>query len=101
MAYRLDLPEEAHIHPVFHVSLLKGPCGPPEKIIPLPGEARFNLHPLAVLDKKIVKRGNRAAMKVLVQWKDQTAQDATWEFLDDLKLRFPDFNELTLEDKSG
>ncbi|KAJ0442289.1 putative nucleotidyltransferase, Ribonuclease H [Helianthus annuus] len=101
VAYRLDLPEEAHIHPVFHVSLLKGPCGPPEKVIPLPNEARFNLQPVAVLDKKMVKRGNRAAVKVLVQWKDQATQDATWEFLDDLKLRFPDFNDLTFEDKSG
>ncbi|XP_076946902.1 uncharacterized protein LOC143618677 [Bidens hawaiensis] len=101
VAYRLDLPEEAHIHPVFHVSLLKGPCGSPEKIVPLSVEARFNLHPPAVLDRKLVKRGNKAVMKVLVHWKEQTTHDATWEFLDELKLRFPDFSELTLEDKSG
>ncbi|XP_076945560.1 uncharacterized protein LOC143616694 [Bidens hawaiensis] len=101
VAYKLDLPEEAHIHPVFHVSLLKGPCGPPEKIVPLPVEARFNLQPLAVLDRRLVKRGNRDVIKVLVHWKDQTTQDATWEFLDEMKLRFSDFTELTLGDKSG
>ncbi|KAJ0547862.1 putative nucleotidyltransferase, Ribonuclease H [Helianthus annuus] len=101
VAYKLDLPAEAHIHPVFHVSLLKGPVGAPDKVVPLPVEARFNLRPVAVIDRKWVKRGNRAAMKVLVQWRDQTVQDATWEFLDDMQLRFPDFSELTLEDKSG
>nr|GEX79266.1 hypothetical protein [Tanacetum cinerariifolium] len=58
-------------------------------------EARFSLQPSAVLDQKLVKRRNRAAVKVLVQWKGQTTQDATWEFLDELKLRFPDFSELT------
>ncbi|GKB81295.1 ty3-gypsy retrotransposon protein [Tanacetum coccineum] len=56
-------------------------------IVPIPKEARFSLQPSAVLDQKLVKRRNRAAMKVLVQWKGQTTQDATWEFLD--------FSELT------
>ncbi|XP_076927289.1 uncharacterized protein LOC143590806 [Bidens hawaiensis] len=95
VAYRLDLPEEAQIHPVFHVSLLKDAGGPPTKIIPFPTEARFTLQPQAVLDRKLVKRKNWAAMKVLVQWKGQGTQDATWEFLDELRLRFPDFAELT------
>ncbi|XP_076893710.1 uncharacterized protein LOC143545773 [Bidens hawaiensis] len=88
VAYKLDLPEEAHIHPVFHVSLLKEAVGPPAKVIPFPREARFTLQPQAVLDI-------RAALKVLVHWRGQTTQDATWEFTDDLKLRFPDFTELT------
>nr|XP_043637841.1 uncharacterized protein LOC122608824 [Erigeron canadensis] len=101
VAYKLDLPEEAQIHPVFHVSLLKGADEPPSKVIPLPREACFTLQPQSILDRKLVKRGNRAAMKVLVHWKGQLMQDATWEFLHDLKLRFPDFDELTVEDKSG
>ncbi|XP_076922291.1 uncharacterized protein LOC143584019 [Bidens hawaiensis] len=95
VAYRLDLPGEAQIHPVFHVSLLKEAGGPPSKVIPLPTEARFTLQPHAFLDRKLVKRGKRAAMRVLVQWQGQSTQDATWEFLDELKLRFPDFSELT------
>nr|GEU34614.1 transposon Ty3-I Gag-Pol polyprotein [Tanacetum cinerariifolium] len=41
--------------------------------------------------KKLVKRGSRVAMKILVEWKGQTAQEATWEFLDEMQLRFPDF----------
>nr|GEX42046.1 hypothetical protein [Tanacetum cinerariifolium] len=92
VAYRLDLPSDALIHPVFHVSLLKEADGSPTKIIPIPEEARFCLRPSVIQDRKLVKRKNRAAMKVLVQWKDQSEQDATWEFLDELQLRFPDFS---------
>ncbi|XP_076894638.1 uncharacterized protein LOC143546992 [Bidens hawaiensis] len=95
VAYRLDLPDEAQIHPVFHVSLYKYAGGPLEKIIPLPKDARFMLQPCGVLDRKLVRRGNRAAMKVLIQWKGQTTQEAKWEFLDEMKLCFPDFVELT------
>ncbi|XP_076938998.1 uncharacterized protein LOC143607436 [Bidens hawaiensis] len=95
VAYHLDLPEEEKIHPVFHVSLLKEAAGPPLKIIPLPTEARFSLQLQAVLDRKLVKRRNRAAIKVLVQWKGKGMQEETWEFLDELRLRLPDFSELT------
>nr|GEW68141.1 retrotransposon protein, putative, Ty1-copia subclass [Tanacetum cinerariifolium] len=94
VTYRLDLPSDALIHPVFHVSSLKEADVSPTKIIPIPEEARFCLRPSVILDQKLVKRKNRAAMKVLVQWKDQSEQDATWEFLDELQLRFPDFSEL-------
>nr|GFA53150.1 retrotransposable element Tf2 [Tanacetum cinerariifolium] len=65
VAYRLDLPDDAQIHPVFHVSLLKEAGGPPSKIVSIPKEARFSLQSSAVLDQKLVKRRNRAAIKVL------------------------------------
>nr|GEV50698.1 ribosomal protein S7, chloroplastic [Tanacetum cinerariifolium] len=94
VAYRLDLPSDSQIHPVFHVSLLKLASGQPGKIIPIPTESRFRLQPLKVLDHKMVKRGSRAAMKILVQWKDQSAEDATWEYLDELQLRFPDLSDV-------
>ncbi|XP_076929409.1 uncharacterized protein LOC143593781 [Bidens hawaiensis] len=54
VVYRLDLPEEAQIHLVFHVSLLKEAVGPLTKIVPLPTEARFSLQPHAVLERKLV-----------------------------------------------
>ena len=50
-----------------------------------------SLQPLAILDRKMVKRGNRVVTMVLVHWANFFPEDATWEFLYDLQLRFPDF----------
>jgi len=35
------------------------------------------LTPVAVLDRKLVKSGNGAAVSYLVQWEGQAVQDAT------------------------
>lgn len=94
VAYKLALPNSSRIHPVFHVSLLKKATGPPptgpielpESIQPAPA------HLVAILDRKMVKRGNRAATKVLVQWSGLPLTEATWEFLYELRQRFPTLN---------
>ncbi|GKV24163.1 hypothetical protein SLEP1_g33810 [Rubroshorea leprosula] len=39
-----------------------------------------------------VKRGNRAATKVLVQWSHAYLEDATWEYLYDIQQQFPNFH---------
>ncbi|GAU24592.1 hypothetical protein TSUD_289530 [Trifolium subterraneum] len=48
--------------------------------------------PVAILERKMVKRGHTAATKVLVQWKDSPPDKATWEFYYDLLKKFPDFH---------
>ncbi|EEF29267.1 conserved hypothetical protein [Ricinus communis] len=48
--------------------------------------------PLAIQYRKMVKRGNQAAAKVLVQWSGLLPEEARWEFLYDLEQRFPAFN---------
>ncbi|GJU63127.1 putative nucleotidyltransferase, ribonuclease H [Tanacetum coccineum] len=93
VAYRLDLQDETQIHPVFHVSLLKLAGGAPNKVIPIPTDAYFFLQLSRVFDRKVVKRGSQVAMKILVKWKAHMAQEATWEFLDEMQLRFPDFTD--------
>ena len=45
-----------------------------------------------IMDRSTVKRGNRAVTKVLVKWKHQLIEDATWEFFYDLKMTYPTFN---------
>jgi len=44
------------------------------------------------------RRANRTTTQLLIHQKAHSPADATWEFADDFKLRFLDFN---LEDKVG
>jgi hypothetical protein len=95
VAYQLELPNDAEIHNVFHVSQLKL-CYNPEtaEAHSIPGfmtkpPARI---PESILDRKMVKRGRVAATKVLVQWKDTPPEMATWEYYYDLLKRFPNFH---------
>ncbi|KAG8377410.1 hypothetical protein BUALT_Bualt08G0030100 [Buddleja alternifolia] len=46
----------------------------------------------AVLEKRIVQRNNRPATQWLVKWFNSPVEDSTWEFLHDLRQRFPSFN---------
>lgn len=48
--------------------------------------------PEAILDRMTVKRKGVAATKVLVKWKHQLPEDATWEFYYDLKKKYPAFH---------
>lgn len=72
VAYKLKLPLSAKIHPVFHVSLLKKKIGQPCSVsATLPSvdvNGQFLVVPIAILDRKMVKRNNAADVEVLVQW---------------------------------
>jgi hypothetical protein len=94
MAYELKLPEGSLIHPVFHVSLLKRKIGDAiimsSKLPVSDKEGRMQIVPIAILDRKLMKKGNGAATVVLVQWSNLYQEDATWEDLTDLQKQFPD-----------
>lgn len=95
-AYHLEIPTTTGIHPVFHVSQLKL-CPNPEQAVTVPLTASHlpppdTLVPEAILGRKMVKRGNIAATKVLVQWKDCGPDQATWEYCHDLLKRFPNLH---------
>ncbi|XP_073268339.1 uncharacterized protein [Populus alba] len=89
VAYELKLPEGSLIHPVFHVSLLKKKVGDAtivsSKLPVSDKEGRMRIMPLAILDRKLMKKGNRASTAVLVQWSNLYLEDATWEDLSDLQ----------------
>jgi hypothetical protein len=99
VAYKLDLPSSSMIHPVFHVSQLKKHVGNRvvQHFLPImrPGPA---LQPRAILDRRMIRHNNRAVTQVLIHWEGLPLAEATWEFKEELKLRFPEFN---LEDKVG
>jgi hypothetical protein len=83
VAYQLALPSQSKLHPVFHVSCLKKVIGTRCQIqtnLPeLAEEGSIWLQPEAVLDQRERRLRQRTIKEVLVQWKDTTPTDATWE----------------------
>jgi hypothetical protein len=93
VAYKLQLPDGARIHPVFHVSLLKKYVGdsamPATELPPVTDEGVVILEPHQILDTRWVNRGNKFEADCLVQWKHLSVDDATWEPYHSLQERFP------------
>lgn len=95
VAYRLNLPAESKIHPVFHVSCLKKKLGDQvtaQRHLPeLSSSGEIKFLPQAILDRRFVKHRNRAATEVLVQWANLPIEDATWESYQSFAEKFPEF----------
>nr|GLL29689.1 hypothetical protein KK1_029709 [Ipomoea trifida] len=98
VAYRLLLPSDARIHPVFHVSLLKF-CPNPTVATPThpPATADQFPSPLRILDKRSVKENKKQVRQVLVQWVGTEPAEATWEYWAPFHASFPNIG---LEDKA-
>lgn len=100
VAYRVKLPEGSRVHPVFHVSLLKKAVGTYGEQNELPdhleGEKGTTYEPEVILACRTVQVQGEEVCQILVQWKGQKAEEATWEDAVFLKSQFPSFN---LEDK--
>lgn len=94
VAYKLELPSYSRIHPVFHVSQLKRLIGNATSTTQLPTilQETVDKIPESYLGRKMVKRQGRASTMVLVKWKDESDDTATWEFLYDLQKKFPTFS---------
>lgn len=91
-AYKLSLHSTCDVHPTFHVSKLKRQLGRGamvQKVLPQDLDVTTAV-PIAILDTKMVQRGNRAAKQVLIQWNNGTKDEATWEFYYDMQKCFPD-----------
>ncbi|KAL8128454.1 hypothetical protein V2J09_017609 [Rumex salicifolius] len=95
VAYKLQLPATAAIHNVFHVSQLKLCPNPSSSTSDLPQfllDVGTTKEPEAILERKMVNRQNKAATKVLVHWKGETPDMATWEFYADFIAKYPAFH---------
>jgi len=85
VAYKLELPSQLRVHPVFHVSLLKpyiskgqpGHYQPPPLAFDDEGEPWFEVE--AVLEHRDVSRGRRVAREYLIKWKSYDHAHNTWE----------------------
>lgn len=80
VAYKLQLPADSTIHPVFHVSLLKKVTG--THILSssfLPSSDKLMQEPKMVLDRRLKTRGNRVLHQLLIKWVGWPPELATWE----------------------
>ena len=100
VAYKLKMPETAHIHPIFHIFVLKKFVGSSNQpYLPLPltvGESGPMIQPIAVLDSRVLLRDSSQVDQVLIQWEIAGPEEATWEDVTWVKASYPHFN---LEDK--
>ena len=93
VAYRLDLPVEFAIHPVFHVSCLKVKLGNHNISIPMlpsvnsPGI--LTPKPMVVLQTRSHQLKRRTITQFVIQWQGGPLEDATWEDLFLLQQQFP------------
>jgi hypothetical protein len=94
VTYKLQLPANLSIHPVFHVSLLKAYQDnpqefeeqirkPPAPVLTSDGQEEFEVE--KILDKRIHRRGRGSTVEYLIKWKGYADYDATWEPVENLK----------------
>nr|KYP57087.1 hypothetical protein KK1_003342 [Cajanus cajan]KYP57106.1 hypothetical protein KK1_003361 [Cajanus cajan] len=100
VAYKLLFPPSTKIHPVFHASQLKVCHGNHDQpYVPLPFTVNDQLpviQPIAILEDRVIIRGQKQIQQLLVQWEGLDESQATWENKDAIEAAYPLFN---LEDK--
>lgn len=95
VAYKLQLPPNSKIHNVFHVSLLKkcvGEHGEAGSLPPIAETGNYPGTPVLILDKRLVKKQSKMGCEVLVQWSDAAKEDSTWQDVEWLQSKFPEFD---------
>jgi len=103
VAYRLDLPPSALVHPVFHVSPLKQVIGNQPVSSSLPSTSASLAIPERILQRR-VSAGDRPALQGLIKWSGLPVSLATWENLESLRQRFPmapTWGEVTSQGEGG
>ncbi|KOM57180.1 hypothetical protein LR48_Vigan11g021200 [Vigna angularis] len=100
VSYKVQLPESAKVHPVFHVSQLKKAIGnhvvEPTLPTELSLEEEDQEEPETVLATWEIPEGGTITKQWLIKWKGRTEEEAMWEDEGLLRSQFPYFS---LEDK--
>jgi len=93
VAYKLDLPSSARVHPIFHVSCLKKKLGhkitPLATLPPVDDKGEILPEPELIQDRRSTKQRGRAITEVLIHWTGTSAEEDSWESLWKLQQQFP------------
>ena len=49
-------------------------------------EERVKVYPVTILERKLMKKDNRAVVAGLIQWSNSFPEDATWEELTEIQM---------------
>lgn len=90
----MNLPFDAQVHPVFHVSQLK-PFTPQYTLVfsvfpHIVDLEQQGIEPMEILDMRLVKNGNSAITQVLIKWSGIPMESTIWEDFHVVRSRFPD-----------
>jgi hypothetical protein len=97
VAYKLDLPPSlARVHDIFHVLQLKKYLKAHVDVVlpevtPLEADLLYPEHPVKVLDQKDRATRHKTIKFFKIQWSHHSKEEATWESMDFLHSRHPDF----------
>ncbi|XP_069148239.1 uncharacterized protein [Solanum lycopersicum] len=95
VAYELALPPGlSGVHPVFHVSMLKGYHGDGNYIIRwdsvlLDDNLSYEEETVTILDREIRKFRSREIASIKVQWKNRPVEKSTWKKEADMQEKYP------------
>lgn len=90
VGYRLQLPEDCLIHPVFHVSQLKQAISLDEVVSQeLPDPSLHFQVPQAILDRRLHLHRDSTVPQVQVKWSNLPPELSTWKDEEALRQKFP------------
>lgn len=95
VAYKLDLPQDSLLHPVFHVSQLKLQVSPSLFTSPsLPivnNEGQIIAQPQHVMATRNLRRRQVTIQQMHIQWSLLHPLDSTWEDCQAIQAHYPAF----------
>ena len=97
VAYKLDLPTSASIHPVFHVSMLQLAVGAVQRAQPFPLLLIEDLEwKVETEDVEGLHYNSKGVLVALIKWHNLPAFESSWEDFEVINTQFPSFH---LEDR--